>query len=520
LARFLALDWDYQQLHLVAATVGRGGVQIQRAAVWQEEKSPNLADAEALGKLLRERLKAAAIAPAPVLVCVGRDRLILKDVRFPRVPPSEEPALVRFQAVKELTDPPNEVVIDYAAAAESAANGEKRALALIVRRELLETYQVLCKAAGLKLLALAPRPFGTLACLQEVVGTTGLTPPPDPPGSTVAVLTLTDRWAEFCVGRGEQLLLARSLPTGNTLASEVRRNVNVFGGQSPEHPVKAVYVAGSPEHASLCERLEQLLGGVPVYLLDPFAGIDRPELPDARRGGFAGAVGLLHGWARPGKLPINFVHPKEPRPPTDPNKRRLLIGTSVAAAALIAGVVYCYTKLADRDRRLDALVMAKLSLDKQLLQIDEDAKRIKAIDDWTQADVVWLDELYDLTERFPDPNGIRLTMFVGDPLTLSAKDKHVARMSLKGITQNYENVNALMDRLGEENLYYRVDAAAVAQNTITDRIRFRQQFTTKVDLQKRPAAEYKLRIESPKADAAKGGRDRDMGNDFFDGGAP
>jgi Tfp pilus assembly protein PilN len=111
-------------------------------------------------------------------------------------------------------------------------------------------------------------------------------------------------------------------------------------------------------------------------------------------------------------------------------------------------------------------------------------------------------------------------MFVGDPLTLSAKDKHVARMSLKGITQNYENVNALMDRLGEENLYYRVDAPAVAQNTITDRIRFRQQFTTKIDLQKRPAAEYKLRIESPKADATKGGRDRDMGNDFFDGGAP
>ena len=61
---------------------------------------------------------------------------------------------------------------------------------------------------------------------------------------------------------------------------------------------------------------------------------------------------------------------------------------------------------------------------------------------------------------------------------------------------------------------------AVAQNTITDRIRFRQQFTTKVDLQKRPSGEYKLRIESPKADAAKGGRDRDMGNDFFDGGGP
>ena len=43
----------------------------------------------------------------------GRDRVIVKEVRYPAVPEHEEPAVVRFQAIKEITDPPEEVTIDF-----------------------------------------------------------------------------------------------------------------------------------------------------------------------------------------------------------------------------------------------------------------------------------------------------------------------------------------------------------------------------------------------------------------------
>src|SRR5260370_33882098 len=146
MARYLAIDWDQNQLHLAEATVSGSSVKIQRAVVSQEEQSPfTTADPESLGKLLRERLKTAGISPAPVLACVGRDRVIQKDLRFPAVAAHEEPAIVRFQAMKELSEAPEDVVIDFTTYADGADKGETRALTLVIRRDLLDAYHKVCE---------------------------------------------------------------------------------------------------------------------------------------------------------------------------------------------------------------------------------------------------------------------------------------------------------------------------------------------------------------------------------------
>jgi hypothetical protein len=502
LARYLALDWDNGLLHVVSASLGMGGARVERAAVFQETQSPNLAEAEALGKQLRERLKSAGIAPGPVLACVGRNRVIVKGVNYPVVPDSEVPALVRFQALKELTDPPEEVVIDYVLVEEPGPSGERQAHAVILRRELLQAYQLVCKAAGLKLVGVVPRPFGVAACLKRVAGSTVLTPTPEPDGSA-AIVTVTESWSELTVVRGEAVAMARFMPGGGNLAGEVRRSLAVYAGQSAQQPVKSLYIAGMD--AALREKL-QGLSGVGVYPLDPFGGAERPELPTQGRGGFAGAVGLLQLQADRKGLPLNFVKPKQPKPVVDPNRKRLLLGGGVAAAALVGFVVICVAQLHASDVQLEAASLDKMNLDKQLVQVDEDAKRIKALEDWAATEIVWLDELYDLTDRFPDPKNVRLVRLTADPVTRGAKGKYVGRMVLTGVTtDDFRAIDDLMSETVRDG-HYRVFPITPSKNSGADRLRgFGQQFVLPTDVEKRASEKYKRRLNvEPPAENGRG----------------
>ena len=478
MARFLALDWDQNQLHLIVGNTRGTTVQVQRASVWQEGQIPNPANAEDMGKLLRDRLREAGIAPAPVLVCVSRDRLIVKEVRFPSVPETEEPAVVRFQAVKELTDAAEDVVIDYMVTG-GQEGGERKASVLVVRREQLETYQKLCQAAGLKLAAMTPRLIGVTACIRKVIGTTVVTPPPEPADGLIAVAVVGEKTAEFTVLRGSTFLLSRSVPAGANLASEIRRNLTVHAGQTPQHPVRAVYVTGKGS-GELRERLSELID-IPVHTFDPFAGAETLDLPVGQRGAFAGAMGLLLSRAE-GDLPINFVSPRQPKPPQNINYRHVRLGV-VASVALFAGLfLISRVVLGQYEDEIGSVRTMKSDVEMRLARTRENAKRLKAIDDWDNP--VVLDELYDLTVRIPDVNTLRVKSITTEPLPRNANSRFVAKAIIKGELLGRGNVRRPLDQLiakFSHDGYYSPEAPKVEGNL----------FTLVVNVERRPPPEYK-----------------------------
>jgi hypothetical protein len=500
LARFLALDWDHNQMHVVLANVSGGGVRVLRAATWAEDAPPS--GAAAAGERLKERLKEAKIPAAPVLACLGRDRIIVKDIRYPAVPPHEEPAVVRFQALKELTGAAEDVVLDFTPYGEGS-HGERRAMVLVAKREHVTAYQELCKAAGLKLAGVTPRPFGIASCIERLAGTSVLTPPPEPAGSAVAVLAVCDGWAEICISRAGTLLLARSLTPGPNLAAEVRRSLAVYAGQSGDQPVRAAYVAGGADNAGLRERLHNLTD-LPVHILDPFAGSDEPDHPaPEQRGAFVGLVGLLHLRAGRAGLPVNFAAPKQPKPPQDPNRRKLVLGAGLAAAVVAAVGLLAFLEISKIDRQVKAQGAQNREMDLQLAAAEEDDKRYAAVKAWSDSTVNKLDELYDLTDRFPDPdaNKIRLTSLtlsdVDRPANAKDKnrDRYVARFSLKGVCDDYHPVDQLIGRFVEDGRYH-PDPKRLVLNRGPDRRTYREEFyVDKIDVNRREPKDYSRRMD-------------------------
>ena len=147
-------------------------------------------------------LKEANVPAAPVLACVGRERVILKELRYPKVPANEEPAIVRFQTAKELTESVEDSIIDYTHMANGAGAGESHALAVVVKKEVVNSLQGLCRGLGMKLLAITPRPAAVIGALDRSrKGTV-------PVGVVEALLTIGPRWADLGILRGQSLLFA------------------------------------------------------------------------------------------------------------------------------------------------------------------------------------------------------------------------------------------------------------------------------------------------------------------------
>lgn len=429
MAAWLVLDWDQDQFHIVSAQSSRRGAQVVKAASWAHPEPFTPSTAERIGKALRDFLNSARIPVNPVIVGLGRDRIFLKELRFPPIAPHEEAALVRFQTGKELTESIDSYAVDYVHM--NTGSGERQIMTAAARRDMLAMIQTMCQAAGLKLHAVTPKLFGASAAVERA-----LRPDPSPLAAKQlnVVLSVGQRWAELCFFQGARLLQAQALANGPLLAAEVKRNLAVFRAQ---HAVNldltgpdCLYMFGDDK--SGVQSLENGSSNLPIRMLDPLG----PE-PEVRAGlkhpaALAGAVGLAELWSQAVQKPINLASPKRQQAPTSISRQRGMFFGIAAAVFLTCSIAGMWYVLAQKRAEIARLGAEKIGIEKLLADNAQERADLDAYKDWEQTTIPWLDEFYDLTARYPFEQGFRVNQLSAQSIGTkkAAKDKYVGLINL------------------------------------------------------------------------------------------
>lgn len=503
LASWLVIDWDQDQFHVLAVQAARRSARVTAALTWTHPEPFIPGTAERVGKALRDFLKTEKVDAAPVIVGIGRDRILLKELRFPPIALHEEAALVRFQTAKELTEAADHYAIDYVHLHTDSGPGERQIMTVAARRDIVAMLQTMCQAAGLKLHAVTPRLFGVASALAHAVQ-----PDASPLGPTkrTVVLTLGQRWAELCFFRGEQLIQAQALANGPLLLSEVKRNLAVFQAQ---HAVEidvagpeCLYVFGDDPNvlASLQSGLS-----VPAVILDPLGPESRGGVATKTPGAFAGAIGLALVWSQTKAGPVNLASPKKHQAPVSVSRQRVVFYGATAAAVLLVVAGSMLYVLATKKAEVAALTRDKADKKELLDSAAQERANLDAYKEWEQTTIPWLDEVYDLTARFPSVQGFHLNSLsaqytatttakkgLKDAKEKDAKDgfSPVSVINLKGSAAPGKDESAILKQLNSSmsgDPHLRASIGRLNGN----------EFEMKIDVAKQSTAKYDTHLKVP-----------------------
>ena len=416
--RFLAVDFDSNQVRIVQAQRAGGQVKILQLTALDIPAGLDVSDARAVGEFLGASLQQLRLKDAAVVMSVPRGQAILKPIVLPPgTSAAEMPGMVRFQVEKQLPFAPQEAVIDFTIESHYAAEDGPQTpgidvLGAAVRLPVVEHYRQIAISAALRLTGLGLRPYATTRFVRSCRDWQGQSP-------CQAVVNITPDEAEITVLEGESLAFSRSIvgriaparPAGaadideavDTVVTEVVRSLQSYQarGLPREARVGRVLLAGGTGiEDCVAEALTRRLG-VNCRRLDPAEQMSLGGPAARQASSFVSAIGLAMGVAAGEELPFDFINPKHP--PVTRDRRKTLAVSAVAGAAVlvlavsVAGAFH----LSGKNARIDDLVRQANDLDARSRALADYEKRLKAVEDWTESACSWGDHFAHLSALFP-----------------------------------------------------------------------------------------------------------------------
>ena len=505
MGRVLILDRDGPTGYLLAGTAKGASLKVEKAVRLPEGLLLPGANPGEAGRQFREFLKTVDVAAGSVVALVPRERLTLKEVRYP-IPASanDEPALVRFQASRDLPEPSETFAIDFCPVSEPAlAGGDRRSLVVMAKKEIVQQWQAFAEGAKLPLAGVLPRSIGQVASLERAIAA-GSTPAAASFDAPIAVVCRGEGWGELAVGRAGRVAFSRPLGSAALqavpgLANEMKRSFAAASGQFGGVPVSSAYLA-EPHTAPVVNQVGALLP-VTVHGFDPAVGLEGASaIPRGLLAGMAGTLVL----AGASEFPVNLAAPREPKIERDKSKTRVAVLGGLLLLMGLGLAAYGVVTLQAKTARLKELTYQKTDLDSTLAIYEEDAKRARSLDDWMATNVNTLDEFYDTTDRFPDVRSTRMNEWSIGPLPQStlakkgAKNPYAVRLDMKLATENGKQIDLLAKEMDRDQ-YYRIDPPQLRGSSGAGSSQFNQAFELRADVVRRDPSQYSryLKVKVP-----------------------
>ncbi|MBX3414094.1 MAG: hypothetical protein KF708_15510 [Pirellulales bacterium] len=490
--RLLAIEWDIAEARYILAQVRGRRVALEQAgsfplapeAVPTESGEISLKhpSREILAAQWRETLGRQRMARPKLLLGVGRNRVELRQLVVPPVPDADLPELVRLQAMREAGFVGEDSVLDFVPLSDDPTV-PRQVDAVALSADQMHELQEACSAAGWTPERMLVRPYALASGFRRLMPSAE---------QVVLIAELAPTTAELLVLVGTRVLVSRSvrLPQGEHgdvtgLLAEIRRTLVAVANQPGGSPVEAIYLCGRPhEHVETMQRMEHELK-LPVQAFDPLA-----ELPTtgelarhapASTGRLGALVGMLLDEAHGNKPAIDLLDPRKMPQPLD---RRLLVGlaASVIAAIVFAGGYVAWGKFSAADELNDKLAAESKKLDELVRRADAKRAAVEEIKLWADNDIVWLDELRDLSLRFPSARDAVLLR-----LTMARASSKGGTVEMQGLVRDPSIVGRMESNLRDK--HHEVRSKRV-QATIQERT-YTWQFESSLAVARRDREEYR-----------------------------
>jgi len=426
----LCIDWDDRSLRVVEASFSRSGVRLRRAIDVPLDSGVNVRNAASLGDFLRKTLAQHRIRARKAIVDVPRQDAVLNAFTLPRGSRDDLAAMVHVQIGKELPFSKDEAVIDFAVVpgAEGATMVDLWVAA--VRRKVIDHYQQVMTAAGLKLERIGLRPYANTMSLDLDLRATGRTLMVDVGPSMTEINVIRDGYLVYSraasVSISAEGLMGSRLekPAGSApgpsdrtipfvddsirrpssmelLLIEVSRTIQAYHATDVGATIDRIVLAGMLGTGEQVVEAFADRFGFPTQLYEAPSALKWASVGKETATAFSAVLGLALSNEAEAMLHFDFLHPKEPEAEHRQRVRRRPMVVAVVALFVAAGGVAAYQPI--RSRNIE-IVKIKAAISTEKEGEKERGKFLKQLADleaYRGGHVVWLDSIKMLADIFP-----------------------------------------------------------------------------------------------------------------------